>query len=230
MKKSRSFSLINLLLLLYYHPKTVIYFLSTGCATVYFLDVISFLFKTTFNASSKITYPLTWFFLFIMISLFWVGISQHFIKSEKYKQFCKTIPSHLPALGILGTFIGIFIGLYNFDVNNLENSVPLLLEGMKLAFSTSIVGLVGSTVLRITSTIILSISNQYESNTNIDSSNNNINISDLALSYIISSDDDSFNKIIDRLKKVREYYKNIAHDISYIKDFTNEIYNNYKAK
>ena len=53
-------------------------------------------------------------------------------------------PTLLTALGILGTFTGIIIGLWTV---NLENSNALLtestqlLEGMKLAFSTSFVGL-----------------------------------------------------------------------------------------
>jgi ABC-type transporter Mla subunit MlaD len=42
---------------------------------------------------------------------------------------------------VLGTFIGIFIGLWDFDTGNIEASVPTLLEGLKLAFITSIVGI-----------------------------------------------------------------------------------------
>jgi hypothetical protein len=51
-------------------------------------------------------------------------------------------------LGILGTFTGIIIGLLNFDVNNIDNSIPPLLEGMKTAFATSIAGMVISTILK----------------------------------------------------------------------------------
>lgn len=51
-------------------------------------------------------------------------------------------------LGILGTFVGIFIGLIGFDVNNLPASVPRLLEGLKTAFITSIAGMVASLILK----------------------------------------------------------------------------------
>lgn len=51
-------------------------------------------------------------------------------------------------LGILGTFVGIFIGLIGFDVNNLPASVPQLLEGLKTAFLTSIAGMVASLILK----------------------------------------------------------------------------------
>ena len=51
------------------------------------------------------------------------------------------------SIGVLGTFIGIFIGLWQFDTGNIENSVPALLEGLKLAFATSILGMLVSVVL-----------------------------------------------------------------------------------
>jgi hemoglobin-like flavoprotein len=47
-------------------------------------------------------------------------------------------------LGMLGTFLGIYIGLRNFkvgDVDEINASIPELLEGMKIAFITSIVGI-----------------------------------------------------------------------------------------
>src|SRR3989344_5264847 len=43
--------------------------------------------------------------------------------------------------GILGTFVGIVVGLINFDVTNIEQSVPGLLDGLRFAFITSIVGM-----------------------------------------------------------------------------------------
>jgi len=53
----------------------------------------------------------------------------------------KNFKSEIMSVGILGTFVGIYLGLYKFDVNHLEKSVPLLLEGMKFAFLTSIEGM-----------------------------------------------------------------------------------------
>lgn len=51
-------------------------------------------------------------------------------------------------LGILGTFVGIFIGLIGFDVGNITASVPQLLGGLKTAFLTSIAGMVASLILK----------------------------------------------------------------------------------
>lgn len=53
-----------------------------------------------------------------------------------------------PTMGMFGTFLGIFIGLMEFDTVNIENSLPVLLNGLKIAFLTSIAGLVFS-MLRI---------------------------------------------------------------------------------
>lgn len=52
-------------------------------------------------------------------------------------------------LGILGTFIGIALGLKDFDTNNIEQSVPPLLAGLKTAFLTSIFGIGTSLLTRI---------------------------------------------------------------------------------
>ncbi|MEX2410378.1 MAG: MotA/TolQ/ExbB proton channel family protein, partial [Candidatus Paceibacterota bacterium] len=46
--------------------------------------------------------------------------------------------------GILGTFIGIIVGLVNFDTSDIQNAVPLLLDGLKFSFITSIFGMMTS--------------------------------------------------------------------------------------
>ena len=46
----------------------------------------------------------------------------------------------LPILGVIGTFLGICLGLADFDSNEIESSVPQLLQGLKTAFWTSFVG------------------------------------------------------------------------------------------
>jgi hypothetical protein len=55
----------------------------------------------------------------------------------------------MSALGVLGTFIGIVIGLMGFNPEDINSSLPILLEGMKTAFVTSVVGLGGSTGLHL---------------------------------------------------------------------------------
>jgi DNA repair exonuclease SbcCD ATPase subunit len=56
--------------------------------------------------------------------------------------------SILTSLGVLGTFVGIYLGLQEFQTANIADSVPLLLEGLKTAFVTSIAGLTCSLLLK----------------------------------------------------------------------------------
>ncbi len=55
--------------------------------------------------------------------------------------------SVIVSIGVLGTFIGIFLGLWYFDTDDIDGSVPKLLDGLKLAFSTSIAGMLISILL-----------------------------------------------------------------------------------
>lgn len=54
-----------------------------------------------------------------------------------------SIPQVFPTLGILGTFLGIAYGLFYFDVKNMTESIPELLNGLKTAFIASIFGIIG---------------------------------------------------------------------------------------
>lgn len=66
-----------------------------------------------------------------------------------------SIPSVFTTLGILGTFLGIFAGLRNFDVDNITDSIPTLLEGLKTAFLTSIIGIALSLIFGKISQIVI---------------------------------------------------------------------------
>lgn len=57
------------------------------------------------------------------------------------------LKSVIVSIGVLGTFIGIFLGLWYFDTEDIDGSVPKLLDGLKLAFSTSIAGMLISILL-----------------------------------------------------------------------------------
>jgi chromosome segregation ATPase len=49
-------------------------------------------------------------------------------------------PAILTTLGIFFTFLGIALGLLRFDVDNIQASVPALLDGLKTAFIASVFG------------------------------------------------------------------------------------------
>ncbi len=61
-----------------------------------------------------------------------------------HAQFGELIPTLLTSLGILGTFMGLSQGLGTLNISSAEQtilSIPNLLNGMKFAFNTSIVGI-----------------------------------------------------------------------------------------
>ena len=68
-------------------------------------------------------------------------------KLQEKRRWIEQIPSIVSTLGVLGTFLGITIGLMNFNPNVLDESIPLLLEGLKTAFFTSLAGMIGSLIL-----------------------------------------------------------------------------------
>lgn len=68
------------------------------------------------------------------------AIVYKFLKEKKYSNE-SALGNIASTIGVLGTFIGIAIGLWKFNPNNITESVPLLLAGMKIAFATSIAGM-----------------------------------------------------------------------------------------
>jgi chromosome segregation ATPase len=90
----------------------------------------------------------TGLFVLLMIVLFALALTATL--TRRAAAFQQSTPTLLTTLGILGTFLGIAIGLLDFDSSRIEYSIPLLLEGLKLAFITSIVGILLATALRLT--------------------------------------------------------------------------------
>lgn len=78
---------------------------------------------------------------------FFVGMVCHALNiQQRFKEY---IPAFMTALGILGTFIGIVYGLKDFDPENIDDSIPSLLNGLKTAFNTSIVGMGGTILFKL---------------------------------------------------------------------------------
>lgn len=77
------------------------------------------------------------FFIFFLINL---------IKSKRLHSQSSDI---LITIGIGFTFLGIFLGLIDFDANDVENSIPKLINGIKTAFSISIFAIFGSLLLKL---------------------------------------------------------------------------------
>lgn len=83
-------------------------------------------------------------FCSVMGLLFLIDFTTSF-KRASHRDFRSIIVT----IGVLGTFVGVFMGLQGFDTSDIRTSVPLLLDGMKTAFFTSIVGMALSVFLSI---------------------------------------------------------------------------------
>ena len=78
--------------------------------------------------------------LLVMFDVLW--------KDEGWYAHANTAASIVTVIGVFGTFLGIFIGLQPFDTENIKDSIPPLIEGLKLAFLTSLVGIFSAIILK----------------------------------------------------------------------------------
>ena len=85
--------------------------------------------------NDKISFGITVGFILFMIYF----LRKDIISSLDYSQVIFT-------LGILGTFFGITYGLFHFETQDIEKSIPTLLAGLKTSFITSIWGM-GSVII-----------------------------------------------------------------------------------
>ncbi len=94
----------------------------------------------------------TWICLLIIASTFVVCLYfvRKFKDSDKLianRRIVEYFPTVVSTLGVLGTFFGITQGLLAFDTADLDKSIPGLLDGLKTAFLTSLLGMIGSMIL-----------------------------------------------------------------------------------
>lgn len=87
--------------------------------------------------------------LFILLIAGTFTISIILATFGKGRVFTHHTPSLLTSLGILGTFVGIVIGLLYFDTKHIDESIELLLSGLKTAFITSLAGMAASIAYKL---------------------------------------------------------------------------------
>lgn len=96
---------------------------------------------------ATVSYPSNLFFALVIGAILVLGVILALArKGENLRRFMPTLAS---LVGIFGTFWGIFIGLSGFDTARISESIPFLLEGMKTAFVTSILGMLASIILKV---------------------------------------------------------------------------------
>ncbi|WP_220738859.1 MotA/TolQ/ExbB proton channel family protein, partial [Shewanella sp. c952] len=88
--------------------------------------------------------------LVAMVIVFGLGL--WFTKKAQQVEFVQYVPTLLTTMGIFGTFLGIVLGLLEFNQLDIEASIPPLLEGLKTAFITSLAGILLSLIFKTLST------------------------------------------------------------------------------
>lgn len=82
--------------------------------------------------------------VFIVAVVAVLALSLFHAARSRHSQFLEYAPTLMTSLGILGTFTGVVIGLLDFNTSDIAGSIPALLEGLKTAFITSIVGMLAA--------------------------------------------------------------------------------------
>jgi len=88
--------------------------------------------------------------LILMFIVFAFGL--WFTKKDQHNDFVHYVPTLLTTMGIFGTFLGIVLGLLDFNQSDIESSIPPLLAGLKTAFITSLLGIFSSLIFKTLST------------------------------------------------------------------------------
>lgn len=86
-------------------------------------------------------------FLLLLLGVLLLAIFSS--RRGKHGQLVQYAPNLLTSLGILGTFVGIVIGLLGFDTADIDGSIGPLLAGLKTAFITSLAGMFMAIVFKI---------------------------------------------------------------------------------
>ena len=83
-----------------------------------------------------------------ILALFIFSVFRVNTEDSRQKIIVSNAPATMTSLGILGTFFGIFLGLLDFEISNINKSVPELLDGLKVAFGSSIMGIAAAVAFR----------------------------------------------------------------------------------
>ncbi len=152
------------------------------------------------------------------------------IAGDLYDSTNKTIPALLTSIGVAGTFLGITLGLSEFDLGNVGNdstallhSAAVLLTGMKTAFATSLAGLVTSAFMIVILKWRISSTNIARKNVAHFLSKNCLEATPLDVLYEIASNTNTgeqvdlssaFNKLNENMSKQLTQFEQLAESFN----------------
>lgn len=160
----------------------------------------------------------------IMLILAFVDLFSFFKKNHK------DFKSIIISLGVFGTFLGVYISLQGFDTHDIKGGVPLILEGLKTAFATSVAGM----AISIGLSIIESFSKKIELNDEVsilNSINNHIMLIEKSMidKFVAFEENlkeiksntkhlESLHLMNTKLDSIDTNFKNVSKDISSVKE------------
>jgi len=113
----------------------------------------------------------------------------------------KDLKSQIVSVGVLGTFVGIFIGLQEFNPLDMKNSINQILIGLKTAFFTSIVGMFVAISLSVFQKIFYKELDDEKS------------IEKILSEISIKLDNTQTMDIVDKLEKIRLNQENNTYEL-----------------
>ncbi len=146
-----------------------------------------------------------WTIVLIGIIIFLTVYFQFFRYSSRTAEAAPTI---LTSIGIFGTFLGVAIGLSNFDTLHLQESVPQLLSGLKTAFWSSIAGLLGALTIKFRAVMNVTHGEEHQQRTaSIDDLNNEL----IKIHHALSNKDDE--TLLQEMSMMRVEQKRHSDDL-----------------
>ena len=159
-------------------------------------------------------------------------INKELIDSYVKKNLLNTVPGVMTGLGILGTFVGLSLGLQQFNTGSADeiaSSIPPLMNGIKVAFHTSIYGMLFSlifnwvykSVMEDTYKALDSLLDTFNICVSNDSFNENFSIVQKLLNDLPQAIGENIEK------SMNESLRPVVDDITtMLKDFSNTVANN----
>ena len=143
---------------------------------------------------------------------------------EKNKQKIQQLPSMISSLGVIGTFLGITIGLARFNPQDIDQSIPVLLDGLKTAFYTSLCGMTFSLILA------RRINSLYDQEENDKSKKNPTAANDYTeLTKILQGLRSDITQLKDDVEEIKSHTNGLDDAVEEIKSHTESLQNNAEA-
>ncbi len=84
---------------------------------------------------------LTFLLTLALLAIFMLAVPFHLLRaSERSIAFARSAPATLVSVGVLGTLVSLFATLQAFDTSARDASLPSLVEGLRAASATGLLG------------------------------------------------------------------------------------------